>query len=74
MAESSGGMASGFKPGDVVELKSGGPKMTVAKIGPVGLGGSKLVVWCEWFDGNKKNKDHFTPESLQISSLDPRVR
>jgi uncharacterized protein YodC (DUF2158 family) len=66
-------MADEFKPGDVVELKSGGPKMTVAKIGPVAMGSSKLEVWCEWFDGSKKTKDHFMPASLQISS-DPRAR
>jgi uncharacterized protein YodC (DUF2158 family) len=66
-------MADEFKPGDVVELKSGGPRMTVIRIGPVTMGGTKHEVWCEWFDGNKKSRDHFTRESLQISS-DPRAR
>ncbi|PZU29860.1 MAG: DUF2158 domain-containing protein [Stenotrophomonas sp.] len=32
-----------FKPGDVVVLRSGGPKMTVSS-----LEGSR--VWCVWFD------------------------
>lgn len=33
-----------FKPGDVVVLKSGGPRMTVSS-----LDGNR--VWCVWFDG-----------------------
>jgi uncharacterized protein YodC (DUF2158 family) len=49
-----------FKPGDVVMLKSGGPKMTVDQ-----LDGAK--VWCDWFDGSKKFSDLFPSTSLEQS-------
>lgn len=32
-------------PGDVVQLKSGGPKMTVKST-------AEGHAWCEWFDGS----------------------
>jgi uncharacterized protein YodC (DUF2158 family) len=34
-----------FKPGDQVQLKSGGPVMTINSI-------SDGEAWCEWFDKN----------------------
>lgn len=40
-----------FKEGDLVELKSGGPKMTVSEIETLQRGGRKLV-WCNYFSGN----------------------
>ena len=45
-------MPEQFKPGDVVVLKSGGPKMTVNSVGPSYSAG--IRVWCDWFDGAKK--------------------
>jgi uncharacterized protein YodC (DUF2158 family) len=48
-----------FKEGDVVTLKSGGPKMTVFKI-------DSVDVWCEWFDGNEHKRDYFTNSVLKI--------
>lgn len=45
-------MADELKPGDVVRLKSGGPKMTVSKID-----GSRL--WCEWFDDKNKHDGRY---------------
>ena len=52
-----------FSVGDVVELKSGSPKMTVTHIdnseGPV-------YVWCRWFSAeNKVNAQQFPPAALQ---------
>ena len=38
-----------FKPGETVQMKSGGPDMTY--IGDAGLPG---MVACEWFDGGQK--------------------
>lgn len=43
-------MATKFKPGDVVRLKSGGPAMTVTAIGEH-MGETKA--FCEWFEGTK---------------------
>jgi uncharacterized protein YodC (DUF2158 family) len=53
-------MAQIFNVGDVVELKSGGPKMTVATVNdPPGK------VWCQWFDGKKKDSGTFAMETLK---------
>lgn len=41
-----------FNPGDVVQLKSGGPKMTVVRWG-ADLDGEETV-WVTWFDGPRK--------------------
>lgn len=59
-------MADAFKPGDVVALKSGGPKMTVTQVGIANLTGEPTV-WCVWFDGVKKLEDTFPPESLKVA-------
>lgn len=47
-----------LKPGDVVRLKSGGPKMTVDQ-----LDGARI--WCDWFEGSKKFSDSFPSTSLE---------
>jgi uncharacterized protein YodC (DUF2158 family) len=49
-------MEEGFVVGDVVQLKSGGPLMTV-KI--VAAGSAGLVVTCVYFSGDKKIEDVF---------------
>jgi uncharacterized protein YodC (DUF2158 family) len=54
-----------FKIGDTVELKSGGPKMTVA--GPA-FYGNALV--CQWFDGTKLSSGEFPPSSLKPADTD----
>jgi uncharacterized protein YodC (DUF2158 family) len=46
-----------FKPGDVVVLKSGCPKMTVDFF-------ENGMVNCSWFDGKKRFSDSFQPETL----------
>jgi len=56
-------MPDQFKPGDVVMLKSGGPKMTVNAVGEQ-FGGA-IRVWCDWFDGTKKLSGNFEPNSLK---------
>ena len=50
-----------FKKGDCVELKSGGPVMTVADFLP---GGSASVV-CIWFTGNSPQTYTYPPECLK---------
>ena len=52
-----------FKKGDVVELKSGGPKMTVTQVGAAMMT-SGITVWFVWFEGSKKFEDTFPPETL----------
>lgn len=51
-----------LKIGDVVQIKSGGPKMTIEDIGEYN---SEQKAYCTWFDGNKKNSDLFKPEALR---------
>lgn len=53
-----------FKSGDCVELKSGGPTMTVKGVGNYSY--QENVVLCVWFDGMKKKEDTFVPESLKL--------
>ncbi|RXT18102.1 MULTISPECIES: DUF2158 domain-containing protein [unclassified Bosea (in: a-proteobacteria)] len=53
-------MANAFKPGDLVQLKSGGPSMVVSEA----TGGGKSY-WCEWFKGASKERAHFNEETLQ---------
>jgi len=59
-------MATSLTVGDVVELKSGGPKMTVTWVG-VTFGAP--MVRCIWFDETetKKIQGDFTPDALQIA-------
>ncbi|WP_434617425.1 YodC family protein [Azospirillum sp. B2RO_4] len=56
-------MAEAFKVGDTVQLKSGGPIMTIAWIG-VPLGGDTPIATCLWFNGAAKQKDTFPPDTL----------
>ncbi len=51
-----------FEPGNVVRLKSGGPRMTVeANIDNLG----EAVVSCSWFDGTKLTRGNFPPAALE---------
>ncbi|WP_181309067.1 YodC family protein [Rufibacter sp. XAAS-G3-1] len=65
-----------FNIGDVVELKSGGPKMTIQKI--VGKSTDKMENFalktaghsdgdlvCQWFINNKLETNIFKPETLK---------
>jgi uncharacterized protein YodC (DUF2158 family) len=56
-----------FKKGDIVVLKSGGPKMTVNE--PDSYGGNVDTVW---FAGAKRETASFDPESLQLAPEDPK--
>jgi uncharacterized protein YodC (DUF2158 family) len=53
--------ADEIKAGDVVQLKSGGPKMTVEK---VELWNEVMTAWCEWFTDNKNQGGRFPLTSL----------
>src|SRR5262249_18880955 len=54
-----------FKVGDTVKLKSGGPDMTVTRIG---TSGGETMVWCAWFEGTKDAYALFQPETLRATS------
>jgi uncharacterized protein YodC (DUF2158 family) len=57
-------MASEFKPGDVVRLKSGGPAMTIEGIGQYGFDQEEKVL-CVWFIRDVKKQDTFLLSSLE---------
>jgi uncharacterized protein YodC (DUF2158 family) len=52
-----------FKVGDTVQLKSGGPAMTVAEV----AGGH---YWTSWFAGAKLEKGRFPEDALIPSAED----
>lgn len=52
--------------GDVVTLKSGGPKMTVEQIGPFSMSSSgRNKAKCTWFDGTQKMNALFELVTIQ---------
>jgi len=57
-----------FKAGDVVVLKSGGPKMTIEKIGPKNSNNEEIVAHCVWFENNQPKEDRFNPATLMLNS------
>jgi uncharacterized protein YodC (DUF2158 family) len=58
-------MAQTLKVGDVVELKSGGPKMTVVEIG---TGPSAGTIWCKWFIGYEPRIDSYDAGTIVIAT------
>jgi uncharacterized protein YodC (DUF2158 family) len=54
-----------FKPGDIVNLKSCGPDMTVASVGDG-------IVNCIWFDGKRDKRKAFPVETLRKKPKPPR--
>ncbi|MCE0917975.1 YodC family protein [Pseudomonas sp. NMI760_13] len=54
--------ANGFKDGQIVKLKSGGPDMTVKAWSSL-----QEAYECQWFAGKKLERGFFTGESLEIS-------
>ncbi len=60
-------MAPELKVGAVVQLKSGGPKMTIQDIGDYSHpGGTENSAKCFWFDGNEQKVEYFDISGLQI--------
>ena len=57
-------MPEQFKDGDVVQLKSGGPKMTIDKIAKYGAGNPHEQAKCVWFEGTKRVEGLFELHSL----------
>lgn len=50
-----------YKVGDVVMLKSGGPKMTIYWLE------TPTQIWCTWFEGTEKKEAHFHPDTLILA-------
>lgn len=48
--------------GDTVQLKSGGPVMTVDQVAERAGGG--MAAWCQWFEKNKLERGTFLLTSL----------
>lgn len=57
--------ATGFVPGDLVKLKSGGPVMTVKSV-------NFDNIVCQWFGGKKLEDGHFHPDSLEVAKVDEK--
>jgi uncharacterized protein YodC (DUF2158 family) len=58
-------MANQFKPGDVVVLRSGGPKMTVMRVGKDSFDAPSLL--CVWFEGTKREEGRFHADALKFA-------
>ena len=56
-------MAHAFKAGDVVQLKSGGPRMTIEEIGRFGHA-DRDQAKCVWFDRTTRKEDLFELDAL----------
>jgi len=62
---------SELKIGDVVQLKSGGPAMTIEWLGK-GMMDDVQKASCTWFEGKKHSKADFSVSSLK--KYEPRKR
>jgi uncharacterized protein YodC (DUF2158 family) len=60
-------MSEEYKPGDVVQLKSGGSKMVVRVIDE-----DLEEVHCDWHDKNKPYSENYHPTQLKLADEEPR--
>jgi uncharacterized protein YodC (DUF2158 family) len=60
-----------FKVGDIVQLKSGGPVMTVDVARPVGDG---IRYRCSWFAGSKLQAGHFPEDTLHAPPAEKKSK
>jgi uncharacterized protein YodC (DUF2158 family) len=65
---------SDFEKGDMVELKSGRPKMTIEKLGNFFPGGPISGALCVWFEGKKKYEEVFDIDVLKIVNAQKPTR
>ena len=61
-------MATAFKPGDIVQLISGGPRMTITQMGAEA---PDQMVWCVWTKGEKRIADAFPVSALMLTPDSP---
>lgn len=62
---------SEIKKGDVVVLKSGGPKMTVSELGSWDMKGIEEGAKCSWFEGSTRHQDIFDIAELKMYVSQP---
>ncbi|WP_415184388.1 YodC family protein [Phaeovulum sp.] len=55
-------MAAIFNPGDIVQLKSGGPAMTISEV-ERRTAGARYT--CQWFKGASKEHGYFEEHTLK---------
>lgn len=56
-----------LKVGDVVRLKSGGPKMTITEFGKYHYSDHEQAK-CIWFDNNKRTEGLFEKDTLELAN------
>lgn len=61
-------MAQKLKIGDIVQLKSGGPKMTVRE--PSSTPGG--FIHCQWFAGSKLESGAFPEDSIESATAEKK--
>jgi uncharacterized protein YodC (DUF2158 family) len=59
-----GSMARQFKAGEIVQLKSGGPRMTVDTA-------DDKSIWATWFAGAKRSHARFSNDSIEQAPAEP---
>lgn len=62
-------MDNKFEIGDVVQLKSGGPRMTVASLGVDAS--QEQIAGCIWFEGSKRHNRNFLTSVLMVVPSEP---
>ena len=63
-------MPTTFNAGDIVELKSGVPYMTIEKVNVSVHGEREVSYTCSWFAGAKDNRKVFAEAALKAADLD----
>jgi uncharacterized protein YodC (DUF2158 family) len=58
-----------FNVGDVVTLKTGGPRMTVTYVGPTEVDGGDWLL-CQWFDEHGE----FRQDKFELDAVTPEPR
>lgn len=66
-------MPDRIEKGDVVQLKSGGPLMTVSQVDTMYESDGELYAWCDWFVQDKApwKKDQGTFPVTSLRKLGP---
>ncbi len=59
-------MNNEFREGEIVQLNSGGPKMTIQKVEQIN---GVMTEWCQRFDGDKAMANRFNFSSLKRLSI-----